>query len=347
MKRTISWVVFALGAASFLFFSGCDEPNEPDLPREPYRLLAILSMATVPRDVDAQGNHVAVATDGSGTVVMDLTDVTHPDTLFVYNDIPHDVQCTTTRIDGLHHYLMVRTTSVTDWGQIPLFDYTKSTLDSAYVAQIAGNGYFSDYVVKAHEDSVYFWGGDVGGGDYTVTVFGLCRSGSGMPWSVCPQNGAVFTHSHAVLNGFDVSEGNVLAVALGQYGVHLHDGTTRQPIADFHTPGIAEDCAWRGSYLFVADRYHLTVVDASTPAEPRIVATLTIPSADRLTSVALSGDYACLMDDNDGIYVADISDPSNPKYAQRINLTEPAAIAVSGNRLYAIDESDGLLVYSR
>jgi hypothetical protein len=28
-------------------------------------------------------------------------------------------------------------------------------------------------------------------------------------------------------------------------------------------------------------------------------------------------------------------------------MTEPVAIAASGNRLYAIDESDGLLVYSR
>jgi hypothetical protein len=344
MKRTLWWVVLAFAA---LTINGCDEPNEPDLPKLPFRLIAVHPVGTVPRDVDASGNHVAVATNGSGTFVLDMTDAAHPDTLFVYDDIPQDVQCTTTRIDVLHHYVMVRTSASTNFGQMPLFDYTKSTLDSAYVTQVAGNGYFSDYVVKAHEDSIYFWGGDVGGGDLSVTVFGLCRSGSGVPWSFCPQNGAVFSPAHSTLNGFDVSESNVLAVAVGQYGVHLHNGTSRQPITDFHTPGIAEDCAWKGNYLFVADRYHLTVVDASTPSEPQVIATLTIPSADRLTSVALSGDYACMMDDNDGIYIADVSNPHDPKYVQKFDLTEAAAIAVAGDRLYAIDESDGLLVYSR
>jgi hypothetical protein len=345
MKRTLWWVAFVFAA---LLMNGCDEPNEADLPKIPFRLIAVHSVETVPRDVDASGNHVAVATNGSGTFVLDMTDAAHPDTLFVYNDIPQDVQCTTTRIDVLHHYVMVRTSSpFTNFGQMPLFDYTKSTLDSAYVALITGNGLFSDYVVVAHEDSVYFWGADVGGGDNDVTVFGLCRSDSGSPWSHCPQNGEVYSGGSFTLKGFDVSEDNLLAISHGECGVHLHNGTSRQPITDFHTPGIAEDCAWRENYLFIADCYHLTVVDASTPSEPRIVAMLTIPSADRLTSVALSGDYACMMDDNDGIYIADISDPLAPQYVQRIDMTEPVAIAVAENRLYAIDESDGLLVYSR
>jgi hypothetical protein len=346
MKRILWWVVLSLSATLALMITGCDEPNEPDLPKLPYRLIAIHPMGTIPRDVSASENLVSVATNSEGMIVLDMTDAVHPETLFVYDAIPQDVQCTTTRIDVLHHYVMVRSTSpYTDHGQIPLFDYTKP-LDSAYVLAIAGNGVFSDYVMKSNENSIYFWGGDIGL-DCKVTVYGVCRVSSDSAWKLCPQNGDVYLPPHLVLNGLDVSESNVLAATMGVYGVHLHDGTTRQPITDFSTPGIAEDCAWKGTYLLVADRYHLAVVDASTPTTPRIAATRTIPGADRLTSVAISGDYACLMDDNDGIYIVDISDPLNPNYVQNFDLTEPAAITMEGNRIYAIDESDGLLVYSR
>jgi len=54
-----------------------------------------------------------------------------------------------------------------------------------------------------------------------------------------------------------------------------------------------------------------------------------------------------MMDDNDGIYVADVSDPLAPVLVQSISLPEPQTMAASYGRLYILDEVQGILVYDR
>lgn len=347
MKRTLWWVILSLGAALALIMTGCDEPNEPDLPKIPYSLTAVLPTASIANDVSASGNHVAVSTYLHGVFVLDMSDPGHPDTLFTFHDFAIDNHSTMVGIDEQHHYVVIRTVSQNDWGQIAVFDYTKDSLAEAWVVSIGGNGPFSDYEIESHPDTVRFWGTDTTPSDYILTVFGLCRPDSETPWAYCPQNGVLYNVLHGTLGGFGRRDDNMIAVALGEYGIHIHNGRTQQPVSDLYTPGFAGDCAWSGDYIFVADRFHVTVVDASAPESPRIAAVLSIPNADRLKKILIDGDYALVMDEYDGVYVVNISNPLAPEYIQRLDLLEPVSIAVSNGRLYVVDEALGLVVYSR
>ncbi|MCX6599938.1 MAG: hypothetical protein NT025_00020 [bacterium] len=345
MKRTLWWVIFTLSAALAFFLSGCDEPNEPDLPREPYQLLAVYSLPTVAQDVSASGNLLAIAEGASGAYVLDMTDAAHPETLFVYGSIYSGAQFTDVALDGLHRYLAVRAPDESDWGPFPLFDITRGSLSAGYISQVGGNGPYADLEVDARPDSIFFYGSDTN--DDFVTVSGFCRSDSLSPWVSCPFIESIYQPSHGNVLGFDWRSDGLIAVAVNTFGVHIHNVPERRSVSNVLTPGLAQDCAWRGDYLFVADRYHLTVVDVSTPTTPRVVAGLTIKGGDRLVHIVMDDVYAVMMDDNDGIYVADVSDPLAPVLVQSISLPEPTTMTTSNGRMYVLDEVEGLLVYSR
>lgn len=328
-----------------LVFISCDEPNDPDLPSQPYKRIAVLSSTTVIKDVAASGDIVAVAAGSSGAYVLNVRDAAHPETLFTYATNVYGAQCTDIALDTLHRYVAVRVLSEPDWGPFPLFNYTAEDLAQAYVAQVGGNGPYDDLECEAFTDSIRFYGSDNNDNFFTMSNF--CRASSESPWSYCPQILQLYQPVTGTCEGFDTSADGLLAIAIYSQGVHIHNLRTRMPLGNCFTPGFAQDCAWKGSTILIADRYHMTIMDAGNLENPRVVGTFVIPGADRLSRILVSGDYACLMDDNDGVYVLDIRNPASPSLIQTIPLTEPADIMVSGNRLYIIDEADGLLVYSR
>ncbi|RPH93252.1 hypothetical protein EHM69_10805 [candidate division KSB1 bacterium] len=348
-KPNLRHAAIAIGVMLMTVFIGsCDDPNEPDLPLRPYTQAAVYPTAGLAKHVAAAGDIVAVAAGVAGATVMNMSHPSRPDTIFHWGNIGLGGRCTNVTLDTIHHYIAVRAPGEPNWGPFPIFDYSKDSVSLAsFIRSAGGNGPYGDLEVEPRQDTIFYWGTDTN--DNRLTVSGMCRTNSSdtARWNDCPAVETVYQPYYGTVAGFGRRSDNIFAIAVGEYGVHLHDAEQRIALADFYTPGLAQDCAWYGNYVIVVDRFHVTIVDASVLTAPRIAATLDIPGADRLFKVLVDGDYACVLDEYDGIYVVNISDPLQPKMVQLLSLPEPSFIAASNHKLYATDEAQGLVVYVR
>jgi len=59
----------------------------------------------------------------------------------------------------------------------------------------------------------------------------------------------------------------------------------------------------------------------------------------------VSGDYAYVIDDTEGLVIVDVSDKEKPVVAGSYNAVEDAcSVAISGNYAYVTDKHDGLVI---
>lgn len=106
-----------------------------------------------------------------------------------------------------------------------------------------------------------------------------------------------------------------------------------------------------GGYAYVAGANGLDIVDISDPTHPTRVAHYScsppgdtnVPGAE---DVAVVGDYAYVTDSYwpSGLWVVDVSDPTNPTQAGFYQMGETYGVAVSGNYAYIGAEDEGLRV---
>ena len=103
---------------------------------------------------------------------------------------------------------------------------------------------------------------------------------------------------------------------------------------------------YQDGYLYVADYFGgLVVIDASDPANMTQVAQVIPRGADRCVKVIVDGTHAAMLDQYDGIFVFDISNPTSPAILEQIELPEPQDMIFSGGRLLVTDEARGLMIF--
>lgn len=337
-------LVLASLAALFIL-SGCDEPNTADLPPQPYRLISVTTTPATALDVDAEGIYAGVAASAYGPIVYDVSDPAHP--VQIYHDsLSLAGACRRVAIETVHNFVYVDT----DGTQADAF-YAKNFLDGT--RPLVGIFPFSSNVVEvmmvATQDSVIVYRTDYSPGDGLQS--GLACRTSDTTWSLtaCAWWDAQWAPLRDRVRGFGLrpSDNNVLAVAAEDQGIHLHQANPEQGLSDLVTTGVAYDCAWSGNYIFVADRYRITVVDASDVSLPFVATSISITGADRLAKVVIDGNYAFFLDETDGVYVVDISNPIAPKHIQTLSLPEPTSIDAVNGKLYATDAVQGLVIYAR
>ncbi len=338
--------LFLLASFTLLLFSlGCDEPNTPDIPPQPYKLTAVYSTPATAAWVDAQGNYVGVAAGAYGAMVFDVTNPASP--LLIFQEIMDEfAACRAVCIDPVHNYLYIDT----DDTQADSY-YLKEFLtgNRPFVGGINFSSNLRDVMLSASEDSILFFRTDYSPSDGLMTKL-MCRINDST-WSIeqCFIDWANWEPTAEVgIRGFDwrASDG-MFAVAQEAYGVHLHRLSPPEPVSDVFTTGSAYDCAWFGNYIIVADRYRISIVDATNVEQPVVASSLAISGADRMVWVKIDGNYAFLLDELDGIYVVDISNPLAPKHIQTLSLPEPTYLAANNGRLYVSDAVQGLVIYSR
>jgi len=345
MKRTLWWVVFALAA---LTINGCDEPNEPDLPRKAYHLDRVIGLEGLPEDVCARGRWVAVANGTFGAAVFDVSDGAHPVRIFDYVASIYS-QCTNVTLDTVHRYLAAWT-DPSDVYNYQIFAFVPG--DSQPHLRLDGlgtpmGGFTCRAVHSAAGDTMSFWFTDLSPTDWRMASIVRTRLSDTSAWEVMTSPCPEFRGPHGKPHGLDIRADGMLALANEDAGLVVYNTFTCHMSDTIDTPGIAYACAWAGDYVVVADEYRVTIVDASNPDDITLAASLDIAGASRLRKVAVDGRYAALADEYDGIYVVDISNPHTPQYVQLLSLEDPTGVAALNGRIYATDQSLGLVIYSR
>ncbi|MFZ5433327.1 MAG: hypothetical protein ACOZB3_06080 [Calditrichota bacterium] len=344
MTRTLRGSFPLLILLAFAFaFNGCDEPNDPDLPRHPYTLVNQLTTQGIAKDVYMAGNLVAVAEDMYGALVLDATDPRALDTVFEYTNSPGG-SCTQLALAPTLTYLCV---FPQDNFFYSVFNYSIPSMVEAQIPiGLSLNGPLGDMEVTAMVDTLFIWGTDMTASDNFFTGLRYTRASDTSAWEFNPTNQS-FVPSNGRVHGFDIRSDGIAAIAVEQQGVRLHRIDPFESLGLAGTPGLAYDCAWSGNYVVVADQFQVVIVDASDLMQPVVVSQVRIPNADRLRQVAVDGNYACVLDEYDGIYIVDISNPVSPQYVQLLDLYDPTAVVAGNGRVYVTDEGNGLLVYSR
>jgi hypothetical protein len=344
MTRILSrGIILATLASAALLCLSCDDANNPDLP--PYHVAATFIPTGSPQDVYAKGPIVAIAQGHFGFMVLNWRDLSRPETLYTY-DISDGANCTSVVLDTLHKYVGALAAG-DQHGPYLCTDYTSDT--GAYVeAMFIGLGDpISDFEVNATQDTIAFWSNDLTASDSRLKGNRFYWSASELRWRSVPNGSTEYVSGRRQLLGFGERGDGIFAIALGESGMMLFNGTTGDSLGSVDTPGIAYGCAWSGNYIVVADEYQVVIIDAANVNRPVIASTLSIPNADRLRKVAVDGSYAFALDEFDGLYVVDISNPHDPHYVQLLELYDPTSVYTDNGRVYATDLGRGVVVYTR
>ncbi|MBU0692482.1 hypothetical protein KKC97_09330 [bacterium] len=345
--RIAAGVILVIIIAGLLSFTGCDDRNEAELPKDVFTHQATYTAGSVIKHVAVDGNYAAIAASVSGTRVLDVSDVDAITEVFAY-ETPNFVGSQWVGISsGLGMVSTFLNSSDPYFGISAVFNF----LNGDTIGGMGFTGPLADLaLIPGTESSVqsfYLWATDRAGDDGLVGTR-YCYNEEQAKWTTvgCPFVPPTYTPARDNARGFGIKD-NLFAIAIDEDGIHIEEPLTNTRVSNLYTPGIAYDCAWYGDYIVVADRYFVTMVNAANVDTPVVVTSLIIDGADRLNSVEVSGSYAALMDEYDGVYIIDLSEPADPKMVQQIKLNEPTSIAADGNRLYITDELAGLLIYTR
>ena len=124
-------------------------------------------------------------------------------------------------------------------------------------------------------------------------------------------------------------------------------------------PSLAQDCpelvgrwpygptvavAVAGDYAYYGSGTALMVADVSDAALPQVVGGVVLPRM--ISDVAVSGIYAYVVDDENGLRVIDVSTPSSPSEVGSVSTPVGGAygVAVGGGYAYVANQSKGLRV---
>jgi hypothetical protein len=339
MRRQLWLAPFGLFTIFALFAAlGCDEPNDPDLPPSPYRLAAIYDPGSPIIDISTGGDSVAVGVLYKGLEVLNVAD---PNAISLVDTIRFPdpgSYCQAVALDAVNSLVAMSSTDFLDPNLIR--DFANDTRVSGF-----GATGVTDMQFYSRPDTSDFWFA-LSGTDVRISNSRFVRIDS--VWSLAGGCSAWAPGLAPTVRMEQVAirSDGIVAVAF-QSGVHLINSSTCQDLDTIQTPDQAYGCAWYGDYLIVAAEYHMLVIDLSDLQNAAIIQRFEIRNADRLRQVAVDGNFAALLDTNDGIYIVDISNVTASKLVQTITLIQPSSVASSPGRFYFADQARGLLIYTR
>jgi hypothetical protein len=122
--------------------------------------------------------------------------------------------------------------------------------------------------------------------------------------------------------------------ASGVHVISIADPAYPIEVGFLNTPTGVGRIVVAGRYAYMTDGGELLVVSVADPANPAIVATFD-PSDTMMSSVAVSGDYAYVLDYDHGLIVVSVADPLHPVEVGRCDLAYTYVVAVSGSYVWA------------
>ncbi|HEC78169.1 MAG TPA: T9SS type A sorting domain-containing protein [candidate division WOR-3 bacterium] len=102
------------------------------------------------------------------------------------------------------------------------------------------------------------------------------------------------------------------------------------------------------SLAYIGDGRYFKIINVKNPSSPELLGTIT--TASFVWNVYVSGNYAYIANDGDGLMIIDVSDPQNPFEAAFFHTSTPTyystvtCVHVSGNYAYLANGWDGLRI---
>ncbi len=136
-------------------------------------------------------------------------------------------------------------------------------------------------------------------------------------------------------------------IADGKHGLQIisvQDPAQPEIVGTFDTPGIAESLFIEKNYAFIADgEYGLTVIDIKNPTAPVLSGSIEMNGNAR--HIAVAENYAFVAAGNEGIHIINISTKSTPALMTTIDTQgEASGIFITDAYAYVADGSKGLSI---
>jgi hypothetical protein len=118
--------------------------------------------------------------------------------------------------------------------------------------------------------------------------------------------------------------------------------------ANLETSGDAYDAAITHDHHLVAVADYqqgLLLVDVTDPRAPTVAGRLLPPTANAVFKVFIRDYTAYFLDENTGLFAADIRDPANPRLTAFFDTPDPSGLFVTeNNTIFVTDEDYGLYI---
>nr|MEE4267779.1 hypothetical protein [Candidatus Krumholzibacteria bacterium] len=115
-------------------------------------------------------------------------------------------------------------------------------------------------------------------------------------------------------------------------------------VGHMYTPHGNGDISIQGSYAFLREYARIRAVDISQPEDPQTVGYGYVVN-NYLADLEIDGNYAFVLQEQSGLYILDIQDPTNIHLVGHLDTPGSAwRLAVSGHFAYVADTNDGVQV---
>ena len=148
---------------------------------------------------------------------------------------------------------------------------------------------------------------------------------------------------------FDIQD-SYAYIAINELGMailNLESNYILPVVGSFDSEGFCRGIEVQGDYCYMADRsWGLQVLDISNPAAPLRIANLLFPGSQDFIKVRVLNDRAVALDQYDGIFAVDISNPADPRLMFSFDTVTPTDVAITADYIYVVDEDAGLIIAS-
>ncbi|MBC8465732.1 hypothetical protein H8D57_01785, partial [bacterium] len=143
---------------------------------------------------------------------------------------------------------------------------------------------------------------------------------------------------------------NQLGIVICGFG---YDGPFNNPINPYligkvDTPGAARDIKLNeaGTIAVIADyQAGITLIDISEKSNPKVISSFLPARVDQVEKIFVVNNQAYFIDTNNGLFVADISDPELPFLSGRYDTPDPENLFVTSDEIIFLADQDlGLIV---
>lgn len=337
-------------AAALLFGCGAQELYEP--PTAPYQIVGRLSLPSEVEDVAVLGDYAYLAAGQAGVIIVDISDPRNPVLVEMLGTVKYaekievvsvasgggvtDIAFVVEGTEGITTY------DVTDPENAVSFNQGTTAVDGISIFIEPPEDPDDPYVVYLAES----WKG--------LRIF---ESDPAIPGLL--QYNGVFADTRGSARAVDVQDGFAY-VADDQMGVAILDVRTRvlgsvKMVSFCDTPGEGSGIDVHGNYAYIGD-YENGLVVAEIRWEPLVEGGAPMPVPYLVGHLSLGGrcqstvyrdGKVFLTAQDGGVHMADVSDPSAPRYLGTVITPDATGLALAKSGLVVVsDRHDGLLILS-